>query len=57
MSNETILETERLLLQNRIAEAALIYGFNKLGFREIIALTDLENTVSQKFRKKSALQN
>lgn len=35
-----------------IAKAALIYGFNKLGFREIIALTDLENAASQKVLEK-----
>lgn len=35
-----------------IAQAALAYGFNKLGFREIIALTDLENTASQKVLEK-----
>ena len=35
-----------------IAEAATIYGFNKLGFREIIALTDLENAGSQKVLEK-----
>lgn len=35
-----------------IAEATLDYGFNKLGFREIIALTDLENIASQKVLEK-----
>lgn len=35
-----------------IAQAVLAYGFNKLGFREIIALTDLENTASQKVLEK-----
>jgi RimJ/RimL family protein N-acetyltransferase len=35
-----------------IARAAIDYGFNKLGFREIIALTDLENTASQKVLEK-----
>ncbi|HVE59790.1 MAG TPA: GNAT family N-acetyltransferase [Pyrinomonadaceae bacterium] len=35
-----------------IAGAALDHGFNKLGFREIIALTDLENTASQKVLEK-----
>ena len=35
-----------------IAEATLDHGFNKLGFREIIALTDLENTASQKVLEK-----
>ncbi|MEP7037303.1 MAG: GNAT family N-acetyltransferase [Acidobacteriota bacterium] len=35
-----------------IAEATLIYGFNKLGFREIIALTNLENAASQKVLEK-----
>jgi [ribosomal protein S5]-alanine N-acetyltransferase len=31
-----------------IARAAADYGFKKLGFREIIAMTDVENTASQK---------
>ena len=35
-----------------IAETVLAYGFDKLGFREIIALTDLENTASQKVLEK-----
>ncbi|MEO8072009.1 MAG: GNAT family N-acetyltransferase [Acidobacteriota bacterium] len=35
-----------------IAEAATVYGFNKLGFREIIALTNLENAASQKVLEK-----
>ena len=35
-----------------IAEAALEYGFNNLGFREIIALTALDNIASQKVLKK-----
>ena len=35
-----------------IAEAAVSYGFNNLGFREIIALTAPENIVSQKVLKK-----
>jgi RimJ/RimL family protein N-acetyltransferase len=35
-----------------IAGATLDHGFNKLGFREIIALTDLENTASQKVLEK-----
>lgn len=34
------------------AEAAKLYGFGKLGFREIIAMTDLENTASQKVLEK-----
>lgn len=34
------------------ANGCLKYGFNKLGFREIIALTDLENTTSQKVLEK-----
>jgi ribosomal-protein-alanine N-acetyltransferase len=37
---------------SEIAEATIDYGFNKLGFREIIALTDLENTASQKVLEK-----
>jgi RimJ/RimL family protein N-acetyltransferase len=28
------------------------YGFEKLGFREIIAITDLENAASQKVLEK-----
>lgn len=35
-----------------IAEAVMIYGFEKLGFREIIAMTDLENIASQKVLEK-----
>ena len=35
-----------------IAAAAAAYGFKKLGFREIIALTDVENTASQKVLEK-----
>ena len=35
-----------------IAAAAIEYGFRKLGFREIIAMTDVENTASQKVLKK-----
>lgn len=35
-----------------IAGAATDYGFKKLGFREIIAMTDLENTASQKVLEK-----
>ena len=35
-----------------IAAAAADYGFKKLGFREIIALTDEENTASQKVLEK-----
>ncbi|HEX8735010.1 MAG TPA: GNAT family N-acetyltransferase [Pyrinomonadaceae bacterium] len=34
------------------ARAALDYGFEKLGFREIIAITDLENTASQRVLEK-----
>lgn len=34
------------------AESCLHFGFNKLDFREIIALTDLENTASQKVLEK-----
>lgn len=34
------------------ARAALSYGFEKLGFREIIAITDLENTASQRVLEK-----
>lgn len=39
-------------LATEIAEAAMLYGFNKLGFREIIALTDLENIASQRVLEK-----
>ena len=35
-----------------IAEATTAYGFKKLGFREIIAMTDLENIASQKVLEK-----
>lgn len=35
-----------------IAKAVAFYGFNKLDFREIIALTDLENVGSQKVLEK-----
>lgn len=35
-----------------IAEAAIDYGFNNLGFREIIALTAPENIASQKVLEK-----
>ena len=35
-----------------IAKAALAYGFKKLNFREIIALTDFENIGSQKVLEK-----
>lgn len=35
-----------------IAEACAGYGFKKLGFREIIALTDAENIASQKVLEK-----
>lgn len=35
------------------ANACLNYGFEKLGFREIIAMTDLENISSQKVLKKT----
>lgn len=34
------------------ANECLQFGFNKLDFREIIALTDLENTASQKVLEK-----
>ncbi|MDQ3799942.1 MAG: GNAT family N-acetyltransferase [Acidobacteriota bacterium] len=34
------------------ARACLDYGFGKLGFREIIAITDLENIASQKVLEK-----
>jgi ribosomal-protein-alanine N-acetyltransferase len=34
------------------ARAALNYGFEKSGFREIIAITDLENTASQRVLEK-----
>lgn len=34
------------------AQAATLYGFGKLGFHEIIALTDVENTASQKVLEK-----
>jgi RimJ/RimL family protein N-acetyltransferase len=34
------------------AGACLQFGFEKLGFREIIALTDFENTASQKVLEK-----
>jgi len=34
------------------ARAVLDYGFEKLAFREIIAITDLENTASQKVLEK-----
>ncbi len=34
------------------ASACLQFGFGKLDFREIIALTDLENTASQKVLEK-----
>lgn len=35
-----------------ITDAATAYGFKKLGFREIIAITDVENTASQKVLEK-----
>lgn len=35
-----------------IAAAAVDYGFKKLGFHEIIAMTDVENTASQKVLEK-----
>lgn len=35
-----------------IAHATTVYGFANLGFREIIALTDIENTASQKVLRK-----
>lgn len=34
------------------ARAVLNYGFEKLGFREIIAITDLQNTASQRVLEK-----
>ena len=34
------------------ADACLQFGFEKLNFREIIAMTDLENTASQKVLEK-----
>ena len=34
------------------ARAAMLYGFGKLNFREIIGVTDLENTASQKVLEK-----
>ncbi len=34
------------------AMACMQYGFEKLGFREIIAITDLENAASQKVLEK-----
>jgi ribosomal-protein-alanine N-acetyltransferase len=34
------------------ARGSMIYGFEKLSFREIIALTDLENVASQKVLEK-----
>lgn len=34
------------------AEASKIYGFKNLGFREIIAMTDLENAASRKVLEK-----
>lgn len=35
-----------------IAEAAMLYGFKNLGFREIIALTALDNAASQNVLRK-----
>jgi ribosomal-protein-alanine N-acetyltransferase len=35
-----------------IAAATIDYGFKKLGFREIIAMTDIENTASQNVLEK-----
>ncbi|HEY8562085.1 MAG TPA: GNAT family N-acetyltransferase [Pyrinomonadaceae bacterium] len=35
-----------------IAGAVAAYGFKKLGFREIIALTDMENSASQRVLEK-----
>lgn len=54
------IELGFLFAQNRwgrgfaseIAAAAVDYGFKKLGFHEIIAMTDLENTASQKVLEK-----
>jgi RimJ/RimL family protein N-acetyltransferase len=34
------------------ARGAMLYGFGKLGFREIIAMTDLANTASQRVLEK-----
>ena len=39
-----------------ITKAVALYGFNKLGFREIIAMTDLENIASQKVLEKISFQ-
>lgn len=39
-------------LATEAAAACLIYGFGKLEFREIIALTDLENVASQRVLEK-----
>ncbi len=36
----------------KAAEACLKYGFEKLNFNEIIAITDLENGASQKVLEK-----
>lgn len=39
-------------LATEAARACLNYGFEKFGFREIIAITDLENVASQRVLKK-----
>ena len=39
-------------LATEAARAAMLYGFGKLNFREIIAMTDLENVRSQKVLEK-----
>lgn len=39
-------------LATEAARACADYGFKKLGFREIIAITDVENTASQKVLEK-----
>lgn len=62
---ENILEAGEIELGYLLARAALgkgfateitmaysDYGFKKLGFREIIAMTDIEHTASQKVLKK-----
>ncbi|HLM61524.1 MAG TPA: hypothetical protein VK308_12030 [Pyrinomonadaceae bacterium] len=54
-----ILQTARLILGKGCAmettEACLNYDFEKLGFREIIAITGLENGASRKFWRESVL--
>jgi len=39
------------------AKACMHYGFNNLGFREIIALTDPENTASRRVLEKIGFHN